>query len=134
MQPGIDDVESRAIAEKMKSKSYLIECGHNAPDLMSVIAKSDLVLSMRLHSLIFAARTATPSIGFDYDPKVTAYLKLLDQPSAGKMDDINVEKTVNYAKDILENHDIYAQKLSEKRQTLTQSALKNNEVLKGIFG
>jgi polysaccharide pyruvyl transferase CsaB len=133
MQPGIDDVESRAIAEKMKSKSYLIECGHNAPDLMSVIAKSDLVLSMRLHSLIFAARTATPSIGFDYDPKVTAYLKLLDQPSAGKMDDIDVEKTVNYAKDILENHDIYAQKLSEKRQTLTQSALKNNEVLKGIF-
>lgn len=39
---------------------------------LSTIAQADLVVAMRLHSLVFAASAGVPAVAIDYDPKVRA--------------------------------------------------------------
>ena len=41
---------------------------------IGVLSRMEMVLSMRLHGLIFAAGQGVPLVGIAYDPKVTAFL------------------------------------------------------------
>ena len=53
-----------------------------APDVMiGLMERMSLVMSMRLHLLIFAASRAVPLAGISYDPKVAAFLDYIAQDS-----------------------------------------------------
>ena len=43
-------------------------------DMLSIIGNMDLLVGVRLHSLIYAAIMGVPLIGISYDPKCTAFL------------------------------------------------------------
>lgn len=43
-------------------------------DMLSIIGNMDLLVGVRLHSLIYAAIMGVPLIGVSYDPKCTAFL------------------------------------------------------------
>ena len=47
-------------------------------DIIQIIGNSEFLVGMRLHSIIFAALTATPFIAIDYSAKVNGMLKELD--------------------------------------------------------
>ena len=51
-------------------------------EVAALLAGCDLVLGMRLHSLVFAAAGGVPGVGLAYDPKVTALLSRLGGPAA----------------------------------------------------
>ncbi len=51
-------------------------------EMAALLAGCDLVLGMRLHSLVFAAAGGVPAVGLAYDPKVTALLARLGGPAA----------------------------------------------------
>jgi polysaccharide pyruvyl transferase WcaK-like protein len=46
---------------------------------IGVISRMKLMVSMRLHGLIFAAGQGVPIVGISYDPKVTAFLSYINQ-------------------------------------------------------
>jgi len=48
---------------------------------MALIATLDLVVGMRLHSLIMALSSGVPVVGIAYDPKVTRVLNQFEQPN-----------------------------------------------------
>lgn len=132
MQPGVDDVVSRRVADRMKEPSTVLRGGMTPSDMMAVIGESRFILSMRLHSLIFAARSETPAIGISYDPKLDAYLEMLRQPTAGSVDSLNVPDVLSKVGDLCRNRDEYVAILSEKRRELTKKAEKNGEVLRNM--
>ena len=133
MQPGADRSESELIASLMKEKAYILPPGLDAAELMSVIGRAELTLSMRLHSLIFAARMAVPTVGFSYDPKLDAYLELLSQPLAGSVEALDVENAVTTVKSVLEHRAEKVEALAKKRDELTALAAENEKAFRALY-
>ena len=133
MQPGADRAESELIASLMKEKAYILPSGLDAAELMSVIGRAELTLSMRLHSLIFAARMAVPTVGFSYDPKLDAYLELLSQPLAGSVEALDVENAFATVKSFLEHRAEKVEALAKKRDELTALAAENEKAFRALY-
>ena len=70
MQVPNDAVVSRLVQSRMKNKSYILKEDATPFETMGMIGVMDFVMSMRLHTLIFAARQRVPLVGFVYDPKI----------------------------------------------------------------
>lgn len=67
-----------------------------------VISKLDLVIGMRLHSLILGAGTGIPVIGAEYDPKIRGFLEEIGQANRClSLENFNQEQILKLAEDIL---------------------------------
>jgi polysaccharide pyruvyl transferase CsaB len=68
-----DDLVAMRLAARMASADVdsLVGVGADPTELAKLIAGCDVVLGMRLHSLVFAAAAGVPTVALAYDPKVT---------------------------------------------------------------
>lgn len=69
-QPGEDDALTDALHHEMKAPHILIRERLSPRELLSLTGSFKLVLGMRYHSLVFAAKNQVPFVGIGYDPKV----------------------------------------------------------------
>lgn len=92
-QPG--DLEaSRYITDKMgditsyggKISFYTEE--EKPQDMLREVSQCQLILGMRLHSLIYAANQRVPLVGISYDPKIDHFLTRLDSAAIGSTDSL----------------------------------------------
>jgi len=60
-------------------------------DALSLISQMDLLVGVRLHSLIFAAMAGVAPVGLSYDPKIDAFLEEIGEAPAGALDDFRLE-------------------------------------------
>ena len=75
-----DDISAgEKVAELMTHPAVLIHEHHTSQEHLALISEFDLLIGMRLHSLIFAANRGVPLAGISYDPKVDSFLKILGQ-------------------------------------------------------
>lgn len=52
-------------------------------DMLAEVARCQLLIGMRLHSLIYAASQRVPVLGISYDPKIDQFLNRLDSQAIG---------------------------------------------------
>lgn len=81
-----DAVQSKKTADLMKEKSYLFPSDASIQEKIAIIGDSQLLIGMRLHSLIFSAICTTPFVALSYDPKIDAFASLCDQPVIGHVE------------------------------------------------
>ena len=127
MQAPADAELSRRIMEKMKNGAFLIGRRCEVENLMGVIGRARLVLAMRLHAVIFSARMGVPVAGLIYDPKMEYYLQMLDMPSAGRVEKLDVEMAEKVLSDIAENREKYASDLAALAGQLEEAAHENEK-------
>lgn len=77
MQRPDDETLAQAVRDRMARPAPWLQ-GHYAPgDLMALAGRTDFLIGMRLHALIFAAARGVPVLALSYDPKVAALAREL---------------------------------------------------------
>ena len=79
LEPGRDLSVSRKTAEMVGCPCHVISAPHDGHLIVGLMGKMEMVISMRLHALIFAAGRGVPLVGLVYDPKVSGFLEYLQQ-------------------------------------------------------
>ncbi len=98
----IDLAESQRVADLMENDCIIIDKSLSSMEHIALISHFDLLIGMRLHSLIFAANRGIPFAGISYDPKIDAFLKSFDlQPLPEGFDAIAAQ-----IENLLQNHQL----------------------------
>ncbi|MCF6138768.1 polysaccharide pyruvyl transferase CsaB [Pseudalkalibacillus berkeleyi] len=86
-----DDHASEDIISMMKHSAVVSPFDASIEEKIAIIGQSDLLVGMRLHSLIFAAVKDTPFLAISYDPKIDSFADLCNQRVAGSVEDDDLE-------------------------------------------
>ena len=80
--PGDDDMAEISIIRGMMNEPSTVIGSVLAPEVLAwLLGRMELVIGLRLHSLILAAMRGTPIVGVDYDPKIGGFM---DYAGAGE--------------------------------------------------
>ncbi|MFI3226915.1 MAG: polysaccharide pyruvyl transferase CsaB [Clostridia bacterium] len=126
-----DLVPSEKIAEKLSCENYIINTRQSTETTIGLFAKMDLVLGVRLHSLIFSAGNGVPVIGMSYDVKVDGFFKYIDSDLCVDLRKINIETLEHMIDKALTQE--YHQKVIETSEKLRNMEQLNLEILKELL-
>ncbi|HSJ27530.1 MAG TPA: polysaccharide pyruvyl transferase family protein [Acidimicrobiia bacterium] len=67
-----DAVAALGVVTRMRhgDRTAIIRGGYSPSERMAILGAGDVAIAMRMHSVVFAARTGTPFVALAYDPKV----------------------------------------------------------------
>lgn len=97
-----------------------------------IIKTMNLLVGVRLHSLIFAASAGVPFVAVSYDHKVDHFVESVSMDVACNIDDIDTEILYNEIIKKLENEDEERKKLSSNVKILRDTISVNYKILKEI--
>lgn len=90
MEPARDEAAVKAVAEKIHCPHLVLSAGTNGAEILALVRRMSLVISMRLHTLIFASGQGVPVVGIVYDPKVSGFLDYLGQDLYLPLQEVNL--------------------------------------------
>lgn len=119
----IDEQASRFVMEMLgdlgnKGSEVSITKDLTDPQLMlQEVSNCDVVIGMRLHSLIYAASQYVPPVGISYDPKIDQFMLRLDSESVGSTDALDGDKLAKTVANLLDQR---SQWLKEHEDSITE--------------
>lgn len=131
LQKDRDAAAAGNVMSRMHAPSF--ELGGEPKLLMAVIGRAELMLSMRLHSVIFAARMGVPVAGVIYDPKVESALKMLSMPALGTVESFDPEAALKTLSALYESRDARRRELEALLAELQQRGEKDEAYLRALL-
>ncbi len=120
------DVEvSQWIAGRMRRQARILAGRYASTEYLGLVGRLDLLLGMRLHSLIFAARQGVPLVGLEYDPKVRGVLHAIGRRVAGHIDTISSQALVAASNTALAGREEARQGIAARLDNLERLARQN---------
>lgn len=117
---------SNEILERVTSENcYIISNKYNVEDIMGIIKRLEIIVAMRLHSLIYAATQNVPMVGIVYDPKIEGFLKSIDMGHMCPAEDLKFDQLISNIEYVWENREDLKNRLKELDTKLRKEALKN---------
>lgn len=94
----------------------------SARNLIGILERSELLIGMRLHAIIFASSASCPVIGLSYDPKVRGMMAELGQDYCIDLTEGEplTDKLAGYAEEVLRNEADIRVSLGEKAAEMRQ--------------
>lgn len=88
----MDTAAAQQVADKLqKAPAALLPPCTGSEQAIALFSRMDVVMSMRLHALIFSAVRGVPLVGLVYDPKVSAFLDAAGQDLYAPFDKLTLE-------------------------------------------
>lgn len=85
LDPGASRLAARGLDD---IPHYFLDDAGGAGTIIGALSRMEIVVSMRLHALIFAAGQGIPLAGVVYDPKVSAFLRYIGQELFTDLEDL----------------------------------------------
>ena len=124
----IDDIKS-----KMNRVAICLKEKHNIDSMLSIIGNLDLLVGLRLHSLVFGAIMNTPMIAISYDPKINNFMENLDETVFSSVEDLEKEKLLEEIKNKINNEEKYKLQLYNKVECLKEKLHKNEKIISELL-
>lgn len=118
--------------------------GGKVPDIRKLVtpmqvqgrmARMDSVIAMRLHAGILATTVGVPAMMIAYDPKVSAFAKMLDLDTAVSIDGLSAQKLFENFTKFQKDRERHVRIIERKREEFRQLAMVNidavNEGMRG---
>lgn len=103
----------------------MLEARLDIGDVLAIIQKAELVVGMRLHTLIYAASCAVAAIGLVYDPKVKGFLDYVGQKLYVDTDGFSAGQLTAAVEQYFENRDELRQSMRQNSKKLKEKARQN---------
>lgn len=110
-------------------EAYYITEKQLIDEMLSIIGNLDLLVGVRLHSLIYAAVCGVPMIGISYDPKIDAFLSSISQKSVSDIQHFSLEKFAPWVKTTLENRETIVRETERRVELLRGRLDKHDQVI-----
>lgn len=91
-------------------------------DMLREVSRCDMILGMRLHSLIYAANQRVPLLGISYDPKINHFLKRLGSEPAGSSESLDADALKDQMLKLLDDAAAWKAEHGEQITVLKQEA------------
>ncbi len=92
VEKGQDPSAARLAAQSLGDvPHYFLDDAGAAGTIIGSLSRMEIVVSMRLHALIFAAGQGIPLAGVVYDPKVSSFLRYIGQENFTDLEDLTEE-------------------------------------------
>ncbi len=101
-------------------------------EMMSLIGNMDVLVGVRLHSLIYAAIMSVPMIGISYDPKINSFMNAIGQKALSSVYDFRAEYLLNEITRVLAERDAIRKTVAESLSALRRSLAKNEDLIDTI--
>ncbi|RTE02045.1 polysaccharide pyruvyl transferase CsaB [Paenibacillus whitsoniae] len=106
-----DEVASQFVIDRLGdhgARAELVRGIEHPQDMLAQVAGCDLLIGMRLHSLIYAASQFVPMVGISYDPKIDQFLHRLGMKAAASTSQFDADKFVEETLRLLDGRDQWA--------------------------
>ena len=124
-----EDLEfSKKIIDKMSEKAVLISDSLCFSEIMGVISASEILIGMRLHSLIYASGANVPTLAVSYDPKVDGFAEYIGLTDIIDVTDFSKESFTKLGTKILENSETIKAKMNDVVKELSVKAKENAKI------
>jgi polysaccharide pyruvyl transferase CsaB len=128
MRPVEDSDISKRIISLMRKPGVFLGDKYSAGQIMGVVGMAELMLGMRLHTLIYAAKSGTPVIGLVYDSKVKVMMDSLDQQRCRPVEDFTWEQLRDFTDSIMKDKEATIQRILEAGKRAQDRAAENTRL------
>ncbi|NLJ77689.1 MAG: polysaccharide pyruvyl transferase CsaB [Peptococcaceae bacterium] len=130
MFPKQDLPVSRYAASLMQQEAHVLEKELTPQEALFIFSRLDLLIGVRLHSLIFAAITGTPMVGIGYDPKVRSFINQLELNPIHKIESLQAGELFDHCLQVWREREIIKDKL---QQTAAEYYRKSNSFGESVY-
>lgn len=133
MQSPNDTKISQEVQAFMKAPSFMAGDKMSPQEIMAITGCMSLVISMRLHTIVFAAKEKIPVLGIECDPKISYYQDILGMPSLGRPQAIDLVHAREMLRNMTKNYDSYRETISHSAAEMEKAAAENEVYLKKVI-
>ncbi|NEW08873.1 polysaccharide pyruvyl transferase CsaB [Paenibacillus sp. SYP-B3998] len=120
-----DEVASQFVIDRLGDHGSRVEMASgiaHPQDMLELVAECDLLIGMRLHSLIYAASQYVPMVGISYDPKIDQFLHRLGMQAAASTASFDAEALTAESLRLLDGREQWAASRSAAIEELKAQA------------
>ncbi len=133
-QEGKDLMMMGAVKKAMlyKDKAYIVDVELSPKDMISSISKLEMMISSRMHQLIFSCLAETPFVGISRCAKIDSFLALFNTTPAATVRDLKLEKVRPAIESIWQRRKEVKEMIKIKKESLLKKSLETERLL-GAF-
>ena len=128
MQFPEDVTVAKKIAGRSRQPAALLNGEYTTSELLSLVGNLDMLISIRLHALIFAGVMHVPMIGISYDPKIDRFLESVGDCQVGTLKSVTADGLLAKVRQLWPKINSVRQLQDDRLNALREKAFYNAEL------